>query len=143
MKIFEALRKDHDKQRALLKMLLDTQGDSPTRADYYQQLKHALSAHAIAEERHFYAPLMQADATIALSRHGVAEHHQIDKLVAKLDETAMSSPAWLAAFKQLTEKVEHHLAEEEQEFFQMAGKALSEKEKSDLAEDYVAEMDSQ
>jgi len=143
MKIFEALRKDHDKQRALLKILLETQGESSTRQEYYQQLKDALSAHAVAEERHFYAPLMQADETIALSRHGVAEHHQIDKLIAKIDETAMDSSAWLAAFKQLTEKVEHHLAEEEHEFFQMAGKALSEKEKRDLAEDYIAEMDSQ
>ena len=142
MKIFEALRKDHDKQRALLKIILETQGESPTRQEYYQQLKDALETHAIAEERHFYAPLMQADETIALSRHGVAEHHQIDKLIAKLDDTEMSSPAWLATFKQLTEKVEHHLAEEEREFFQMAGKALSEKEKRDLAEDYIAEMDS-
>ena len=142
MKIFEALRKDHDKQRALLKILLETQGESPTRQEYYQQLKDALATHAIAEERYFYAPLMQADETIALSRHGVADHHQIDKLIAKLDDTEMSSPAWLAAFKQLTEKVEHHLAEEEREFFQMAGKALSEKEKHDLAEDYLAEMGS-
>ena len=140
MKIFEALRKDHDKQRALVKILLETSGDSETRKEYYSQLKHELEAHAVAEERHFYAPLMQSDATVDLSRHGVAEHHDIDKLIAKLDETEQTSPAWLTTFKQLAEKVEHHLAEEEREFFQQAGKTLSEKEKEDLAFDYVAEM---
>lgn len=140
MKIFEALRQDHDKQRALLKLLLETKGDSSTRADYYQQLKGELELHAVAEERHFYAPLMQLDSTIDMSRHGVAEHHQIDKLIAKLDDTGMSSSSWLATFKQLAEKVEHHLAEEEQEFFQQAGKSLSEEQKKTLAHDYRAEM---
>lgn len=140
MKIFEALRKDHDKQRALIKLLLDTSGDSSVRADYYAQLKAQLEEHAVAEERHFYAPLMQADSTVALSRHGVAEHHQIDKLLAELDETDLSKPKWLMVFKKLAEKVEHHLQEEEQEFFQQAGKALSEKDKLSLAKDYVTEM---
>jgi hypothetical protein len=141
MKIFEALRIDHDKQRALVKLLLDTQGNSETRQVYYEQLKQELEQHAVAEERHFYAPLMQADSTIGLSRHGVAEHHQMDKLIAQIDETDMSSPQWLNTFKQLAEKIEHHLAEEEREFFQQAGKALSEKEKQSLAKDYREEME--
>jgi hypothetical protein len=141
MKIFEALRKDHDKQRALVKLLLDTQGDSEVRQTYYQQLKTELALHAKAEERHFYAPLMQADETIKMSRHGVAEHHQMDKLVAELDDTDMSTPQWLTNFKQLAEKIEHHLAEEEQEFFQQAGKALSDEEKTQLAKEYQQEMD--
>jgi hypothetical protein len=141
MKIFEALRIDHDKQRALVKLLLDTQGSSETRQVYYEQLKQELEQHAVAEERHFYAPLMQADSTIGLSRHGVAEHHQMDKLIAQIDETDMSSPQWLNTFKQLAEKIEHHLAEEEREFFQQAGKALSEKEKQSLAKDYREEME--
>lgn len=140
MKIFEALRSDHDKQRALIDILLNTQGKSSVRSEYYQKLKEELEAHAIAEERYFYAPLMQLDNTIDLSRHGVAEHHQIDKYIAELDTLEMSSPQWLATFKKLAHKVGHHLEEEEREFFQQAGKALSEKEKSELAENYLHEM---
>jgi hemerythrin-like domain-containing protein len=60
----------------------------------------------------------------------------MDELMEKLDETEMSSPAWLTYMKQLAEKVEHHLDEEEHEVFQMAGKALTEKEKKSLATDY-------
>jgi len=140
MKIFEALRKDHDKQRALIKLLLDTHGESETRAEYYKQLKKALETHAVAEERYFYAPLMKADDTVGLSRHGVAEHHQIDKLLAQLDELKLSSPQWLITFKKLAHKVDHHLTEEEHEFFQQAGKALTELEKTSLAKDYQADM---
>lgn len=141
MKIFEALRKDHDKQRALIKVLIGTTGDSKIRQEYFTQLKAELESHAVAEERHFYAPLMESDKTIKLSRHGVAEHHQIDKLIAQLNSTDMSSSAWLAHFKELAEKIEHHLAEEEREFFQQAGKVLSENDKEKLANDYVSEMD--
>lgn len=140
MKIFEALRNDHDKQRALIKLLLDTKGCSDVRAEYYGQLKAELEAHAVAEERYFYAPLMQQDNTIDLSRHGVAEHHQIDKFIAELDELDMSSPQWLLTFRKLAHKVDHHLEEEEQEFFQQAGKAFSDQEKKKLATDYLMEM---
>ena len=140
MKIFEALRNDHDKQRALINLLLDTHGKSDVRSEYYQQLKTELETHAVAEERYFYAPLMQLDNTVGLSRHGVAEHHQIDKYIAELDELEMSSPQWLATFKKLAHKVDHHLAEEEHEFFQQAGKALTEKDKNKMADNYLTEM---
>ena len=140
MKIFEALRQDHEKQRLLLKILSETSGDTPARREYYQELKEQLESHAIAEERHFYSPLMKQDPAVELSRHGIAEHHEIDELLEKLDDTDMSSPAWLHHLKSLREKVEHHLADEEQEFFQVAGKLLNEREKQKLAEDYRDEM---
>lgn len=55
----------------------------------------------------------------------------------------MSSPAWLATAKKLSEKVHHHLKEEEQKFFQMAGKLLDEKQKQSLAGEYVKEYEEQ
>ncbi|GAB5379756.1 MAG: hemerythrin domain-containing protein [Aliiglaciecola sp.] len=141
MQIFEAIRQDHKRQRLLLKVLCETSGASEAREDYYNSLKKELGQHAIAEERYFYSPLMESDNTIEDSRHGIAEHHQIDKLIAKLDETSMSSPVWLKTLKALQEKVEHHLAEEEREFFQKAGKVFSESEKEKLANEYKAEME--
>ncbi len=143
MKIFEALRQDHEKQRLLLKILCETSGDTQARQEYYQELKDQLESHAVAEERHFYSPLMHEDAAVELSRHGVAEHHEIDELIEKLDNTDMSSPAWLRHLKALKEKVEHHLDEEEQEFFPVAGQVLNENEKQKLAGEYTDEMKSE
>ncbi|MCW8092135.1 hemerythrin domain-containing protein [Alteromonas sp. ASW11-130] len=143
MKIFEALRQDHEKQRLLLKILAETSGDTPARREYYLELKEQLETHATAEERYFYSPLMKSDSAIELSRHGVAEHHEIDELIEKLDETDMSSPAWLRHLKTLQEKVEHHLADEEREFFQVAGKVLNESQKEKLATNYQQEMRSE
>lgn len=143
MNIFEALRESHERQRTYAKALIHTSGDTPERVEAYKQLKSELQAHETAEERHFYIPLMEFDNGVDLSRHAIAEHHEMDEMMEALDETEMSSPAWLATAKKLSEKVHHHLKEEEQKFFQMAGKLLDDKQKETLANQYVKEYKAQ
>ena len=139
--IFEALRESHERQRALYSALTETSGDTPERRKLFDQLKTELAAHALAEDRHFYVPLMALDAGMDLSRHAIAEHHEIDEMVEALEETEPSSPAWLSQARKLAEKVEHHLQEEEHRFFQMAGKLLTEKQKTTLAASYQTDYD--
>jgi hypothetical protein len=141
--IFEALRESHERQRTYAKALIHTSGDSPERVEAYKQLKSELQAHATAEERHFYIPLMEFDNGVDLSRHAISEHHEMDEMMEELDGTEMSSPAWLATAKKLSEKVHHHLKEEEQKFFQMAGKLLDDKQKETLAGQYEKEYKAQ
>ncbi|HIQ44301.1 MAG TPA: hemerythrin domain-containing protein [Pseudomonas oleovorans] len=141
MTIFEALRLSHDLQRELAQKLVATHGDSSERHALFAQLKQELAVHSVAEERHFYIPLMQQDAGVDLSRHAIAEHHQMDEMIEDLEATDPSSPSWLAQAKALAEKVEHHLREEERTFFQMAGKLLRERQKEQLAGDYLSAYD--
>ena len=143
MNIFEALRTSHETQRALADQLVRTQGDSKDRDLVFKELRAELSAHAAAEERFFYVPLIAHDMTQEPSRHGIAEHHEMDELVEKLEETDFSSPAWLATAKELHHKIYHHLKEEEQGVFQLAGKVLTEAEKISLAKEYEGEFVSQ
>ncbi|KAE9649096.1 hemerythrin domain-containing protein [Pseudomonas sp. PB106] len=143
MNIFEALRESHDRQRSYAKSLIETSGDTPERVEAYKKLKAELQAHETAEERHFYIPLMAFDNGVDLSRHAISEHHEMDEMMEELDETEMSSPAWLATAKKLSDKVHHHLKEEEQKFFQMAGKLLNEKQKVQLAAEYEKEFKAQ
>ena len=143
MNIFEALRESHDRQRTYADALIQTSGDTPERVEAYKQLKSELQAHETAEERHFYIPLMEFDNGVDLSRHAISEHHEMDEMMEELDETEMSSPAWLATAKKLAEKVHHHLKEEEQKFFQMAGKLLDDKQKETLAGQYLKEFKAQ
>ncbi|HSV61362.1 MAG TPA: hemerythrin domain-containing protein [Variovorax sp.] len=140
MNIFEALRISHETQRALSAQILETQGDTPGRARLWRELRHELAAHAAAEERCFYKPLIDHDESMAQARHGMAEHHAMDELVADLDKTELSSPGWLAHFKKLHEKVYHHLEDEERAIFQLAGKVLSQAQKTALAKAYEEEF---
>lgn len=137
MTIFEALRLSHDIQRELSEQLVQTSGDSEARATLFAQLKHELWVHSVAEERHFYIPLMGDDNGIDLSRHAIAEHHEMDEMVEALEDTDPSSPSWLAQARKLSDKVHHHLKEEEHKFFQMAGKLLSTQQKTQLAGAYL------
>ena len=143
MNIFEALRVSHDIQRTMANSLILTQGDSPERTKLFQELKLELAAHAAAEERCFYVPLFAHDMTQEPSRHGIAEHHQMDKLVETLEQTEPSSPAWLVAAKALHHKIFHHLEDEEHSVFQLAGKVLTEAQKLSLAKEYEGEFVSQ
>lgn len=140
MKIFEALRKDHDVQRKLLDELVETSGDTEKRKRLYYQLKHELKIHADAEERYFYVPLIEDDRSQDEARHGVAEHHEMDELIEQLDETDFDAPSWLTIMKKLQHKVLHHLKDEEQAFFQLAGKVFNEEEKSTLAKAYIEDI---
>jgi type I site-specific restriction endonuclease len=140
MNIFEALRLSHDSQRALALQVLQTQGNDADRLRLYRQMKRELAAHAAAEERCFYLPLIEHDSSMAQARHGMAEHHAFDEMVEKLNAIELSSPGWIAQFRKLREKLFHHLDDEEKEIFQLGGKVLTEAQKTQLAKDYEGEF---
>lgn len=140
MNIFEALREDHERQRALMSRLAETEGDDERRDRLFRELKAELANHAASEEKYFYSELMAIDLTIDKARHSVAEHKELDDRVEELEATDYSNPQWLIRFKELRHRVLHHLEEEEREVFQLAGKALGDDQKTSLAEDYRTDM---
>lgn len=140
MNIFEELRKDHETQRDLIARLVETSGDSDERDKVFEELTKELHAHAAAEERYFYAPLMESDLTQDQARHSVAEHKELDDFVESLEDYDRTAPAWLQTARDLEHRLTHHLDEEEHEVFQQAGKALTEAQKADLASSYRSMM---
>ncbi|MDY6449367.1 hemerythrin domain-containing protein [Acinetobacter faecalis] len=139
MNIFEALRESHNKQRDIAEKLIQTSGDTEERRALFDQFKNELFAHAVAEDRYFYIPLMMTDSGLNITRHALAEHHEMDELLEQLTETDFSNTGWLAVAKKLSETVLHHLEEEEHSFFQQAGKILDDKQKETLAKKYLTE----
>ncbi|TDR20760.1 hemerythrin domain-containing protein [Marinicella litoralis] len=140
MKIFKSIEQDHHIQRQLVDQLLATSGESDERKQIFADLKKELSAHADAEERYFYVPLIKLDSTQESARHAIAEHHEIDELVKQLEQTEYSSPTWLKYAKDLGHKVNHHLAEEEQDYFPVAQKILSDDRAQQLGDEYLSAM---
>ena len=109
--------------------------------EIFERLVTELEAHAGAEERYFYVPLMEYDKTQDNARHSVAEHKELDDFVEKLSNTDMSDPQWLRIAKDLADRLIHHLDEEEVEVFPVAGKVLSDDDKTSLAADYHDDME--
>lgn len=138
--IFDAIRESHDLQRDLCRKLIASRGDMADRQLLFLQLKVELMAHAAAEERHLYVPLLMEDGGLDASRHALSEHHEIDELLDDLSVRNKRQPGWIATAKTLSFKVRHHLKEEESKFFQLAGRFLSATKKTQLGRAYAREI---
>lgn len=127
--IFQALTARHDIQRVLCDKLekLIKNNELQQAKDFYPQLDIELKAHATAEERHLYVPVMSHDDGMDLSRHAIAEHHEMDEMMATLNDGRTSDDNWLKTCEALIHEVRHHLKEEENKFFKDA-KTLLDKE---------------
>jgi len=135
--IYDALHESHERQRELCTRLTRTRPSNPEgRRETFDALKVELAAHAAAEERFLYAPILMDDMGLDPSRHALAEHHEIDELVEALGELDPSGEAWGEKAKALAHEVRHHLKEEETRFFQVSSKILSDSQKTQLAKRY-------
>ncbi len=134
--IYDALRESHAVQRSLCRKLLRAKSGDPRRQQLLRELRTVLEAHEAAEERYFYVPLLMDDMGLDPSRHALAEHHKIDECIEELEDADSEGGSWLAKARTLSEKVHHHLKEEEKRFFQISGKILTETQKVQLAKKY-------
>lgn len=135
----QAARGSHELQRALCRRLTRAKSGTESRSRILRELRIELAAHAAAEERFLYAPILMDDAGLNSSRHALAEHHDIDECVEKLQEADRGGNGWHARAKKLSHEVHHHLREEEKKFFQVSGKILSETQKKQLAKRYASD----
>jgi hemerythrin-like domain-containing protein len=132
-KIYAALKQDHDRHRALMDQIEDTARGSDERRQLFEEFRKELQAHAAAEEESLYATMLREPDLRDEARHSVTEHKEVDDLLGELVDKDPSSLFWLPKFKQMRERYEHHIDEEEQEMFPAAAKELSKAEEDRLA----------
>ena len=131
--IFTRLKQDHDRHRAMLERVADTSGDTKERRDSFKKLRIDVSAHANADEQSLYAEMISRPDLQDKGRHSVAEHKEAEDIFEELVDMEFSSTGWLARFKTLRERLEHHMDEEENEIFVAARKDLSDERAQELA----------
>jgi len=135
--IYDELRASHARQRRLCSSMVRTLAKNASkRAALFRELRIELAAHAAAEERYLYVPMMMHDMGLNSARHALAEHHDMDELVEDLGALEPAGQAWSTKASELAHKVRHHLKEEETKFFQISGKLLSDTRKLRLAQQY-------
>lgn len=134
--IYDALRESHERQRSLCRKLLRSSPHTRRRLELFTALRIELAAHAAAEERFLYVPMLMTDAGLDPSRHALHEHHEIDEIVEDMQTVDHAGAKWMANARKLSEKVHHHLREEETKFFQASGKLLTERQKIAHAKRY-------
>lgn len=123
--IFGRLVEDHDRHRALIAMIYETEADRETRSALFEEFTREVKAHAAAEEQALWSSVLRDPKTTDDARHAIAEHKQIDDLLADLAARDLAGAGWLRRFDKLKEKYLHHIREEEQEQFVAAQKRLT------------------
>ena len=118
--VFTLLKADHDRHREMLRALDATEGDSQERRELFEAFKIEVTAHANAEEQSLYAVMLADPGLQEEGRHSVSEHKEIEDFIETLEETDMSSSAWILTFRKLKHRYEHHIDEEEEEIFKAA-----------------------
>lgn len=139
--IFTALTAKHDIQRKMCKDFqkhIDAKDRTKARAAF-DELEAELKAHAAAEERHLYVPVMAFDEGLELSRHAIAEHHEMDEMMATLGDGRTGDERFFETAQALIDETLHHLEEEENEFFKEARKLLDVDTQKRLGTLYQAE----
>lgn len=132
-RIFEDLKRDHDRHRDLLERIGSSDPDGEERAQLFEQLRVELQAHAAAEEESLYATMLANPDLRDEARHSVSEHKEIDDYLGELVEADPAGDAWMKTFKEMRHRYLHHIEEEEEEMFPAAAKDLDEETKARLA----------
>jgi hemerythrin superfamily protein len=131
-RIFQNLKRDHDKHRALLEKLSDASGPAERRS-LFEALRKELQAHAAAEEESLYATMLGNPDLRDEARHSVSEHKEIDDKLGELLDADEASAEWEDAFGELRHRYLHHIDEEEEEMFPKASELLNPETEARLA----------
>ena len=126
--IYEAIKKDHEKHRDLLKTIADASKDDADRKKAWDRFYHDVKAHAAAEEETFYSKLISETWGQDAARHSVHEHQQLDDLLEELNDMKVGADGWSDKFDKLKHDYEHHIDEEENEVFTRARKVIDDAE---------------
>lgn len=148
--IMELLLADHQRIRALYDELksecdLDMIHEA-TCFNLFRTLKALVVAHSKAEEFTLYGLFENADDSSRrelghFSYEGYEEHDLIDFLMKEMGTSEEINLQWRARLKVLIDLLEHHLQEEEGEFFPKVRQVIEREELTNLAIVYARERD--
>lgn len=140
--IFSQLESEHDDVKKLLEKAVEA--ETSDRSALLEKIKKELIPHARGEEKTIYAVLRNLKTSDKLSdlvHEAYAEHKAVDMLLTKLEKTDVSDDMWKAQMAVLKENIEHHIKEEENDFFPKARKYMSREMSADLLEVYLREKE--
>jgi len=121
------LKDDHKKVKEMFREF-EAAGDRAykTKQRIAEQVFMELEVHSKIEEEIFYPAVREKAGKEGkeLVAEGFEEHHVVDVLIGELKALDPEAEEYDAKFKVLTENVEHHIEEEEQEMMPEAKEAL-------------------
>ena len=127
--IYETLKQDHDKVKALLNQLIALPEDSvEEKSRLLEAIRDDLIPHSRAEEAVLYNSMRLVDESKTLAMHGYREHMEAETLLRTLQLGDKLKLNWKDTARKLKEALEHHIEDEEGEMFETAQNLFTEEE---------------
>ncbi|HEY2916481.1 MAG TPA: hemerythrin domain-containing protein [Candidatus Limnocylindrales bacterium] len=134
MNALTLLKNDHREIKKLLKELepstkvLDPSGEVSKRRDLFTEIRRLLTVHEVIEEEIFYPTLKQHPKAKEIVLEGYEEHDVVNTIMAELERLPYDDETWGAKANVMSENVEHHIEEEEDDMFEKAEQVFDDKE---------------
>lgn len=126
MNLVQVLKKDHREMQGLCKKLKDTTSRAvKTRGDLFETLFNLIYAHTKAEEEALYSTLLEHEKFRDEIMEGYEEHHVVDLLMNEMKQQSFETEQWKAKITVLSELLDHHIKEEEEEIFPKVSRFLA------------------
>jgi hypothetical protein len=110
----ELLMADHREVEALFQEFQDAEEDAE-KLDLGCKICAALEVHMMIEEEIFYPAFVEATGDTDLNNEALVEHDGAKKLIAEIQAFEPNDELFEAKVKVLSEMIEHHVKEEEQD----------------------------
>src|SRR5207253_6126819 len=125
MKATDLLKKQHKEVKALFKKIENTEG-ARERRRLMNEISIALEGHTAIEEEMFYPAVrgLETQKAEEMVLEAFEEHHVVKLVLAELPQVDPADERFEAKMTVLSELVEHHADEEEEEMFPMCEKKL-------------------
>lgn len=129
MKATDLLKKQHKQVKALFKKVDKTENPRERR-QLMEQIEQELKMHTRIEEQIFYPAVrgIGTDKAEEMIMEALEEHHVVDLVLVELPKVNPEDERFAAKMTVLSELVEHHADEEEEEMFPLAEKKLGAEE---------------
>jgi hemerythrin superfamily protein len=109
MQIYDLLKKDHAKVKALMRDLVSlTEKDEARRNKLISDIRDALIPHSRAEESVLYNSLRTMDSTKAMAMHSYVEHLEAEALLRTLQVAGKIDAGWKQTALRLQKALDHH-----------------------------------
>ncbi len=140
MNLLQALKTDHEEAKSVLQSVLDTE-DAKERTERFKEFKAMMTAHSRSEEKVLYRRMEKSEEKAKnKALKGEVEHEIVDGLMSELSRgRAKDSERWTARCQVLQELIDHHVEEEESEFFALAKKLFDDETLEKMGEEFEAE----
>lgn len=126
MNAIEFLTKQHREVESLFAELEKAEGagSGTKRKALFTEIATKLKGHTAAEEQVLYPAGKEVDEGLMLEAY--EEHAVAKKLIQTIERTRVNDETFMAKVTVLKEMIEHHVEEEEEEFFPKLEKAFGE-----------------